>query len=295
MKSPYNLPAESVHWFEENTLLAPYLFETLVKDKSIGVQQVLEMHGAPSRSNDGSRGITVEDVDEALRGPSKFKEFETSFLECCRGTIGKNTTITRLVEAVQRQASFVDKMERQLWIRSPAIEGTLQRAIDRYSKFLKLLKLYPKMMLVPTLDIDLVWHTHQCSPSRYDAGTLKVAGRRINHDDKLGEAVLKPGLTSTKDLFRIRFGQEYQICQCWDCEALLSAVSSHNSETPPDNATIARLVHDEVAYFRAVEIARRRGDTLPKRRIQTGKLSYLRCDCHEPNGALKGMFLSRRA
>lgn len=256
------MPAEAALWFEENTALAPHLFETLVKtDKSIGVQQVLKMHGAPGRSNDGSRGIKVEDVDAVLHGPSDLKEFEASFLECCRGATGKTTTVTRLVEAVQRQASFVNKMERQLWIRSPAVEGTLQRAIDRYSKFLKLFKLYPKMMLVPTLDIDLVWHTHQCSPSRYDAGTMKVAGRRINHDDKLGETVLKPGLTSTKDLFRIRFGQEYQICQCWDCEALLSAVSSHYSETPPDNTTIARQVHDEVAYFRAVEIAKQKRGT----------------------------------
>jgi hypothetical protein len=152
-------------------------------------------------------------------------------------------------------------MEKHLWIRSPAVEGTLCRAIERYIKFLKLFRLYPKTMLVPTLDIDLVWHTHQCSPSRYDTGIVETTGRLIDHDDKLGEGILNPGFTKTGDLYRIRFGQEYQVCNCWDCEALLSAVISPSSETQPDYEAIARHVHANVAYHRAVEIARRKGNT----------------------------------
>lgn len=260
--SPYNLPAKSVVWFAANTGLAPDLFEALVKaDKSIRVRQLLKMHGAPGRSNNKHRGMIVDDLDVKLKGPHNLNELEINFLKCCRKATGTNTTITKLVEAVQRQASFVNKMEKQLWIRSPAVEGTLHRAIDRYSKFLKLFKLYPKMMLVPTLDIDLVWHTHQCSPSRYDVGMLKMAGRLINHDDKIGEGILNPGFTRTKNLFRIRFGQEYQVCHCWDCEALVSAATSHNSETRPVYEAIARDVHDEVAHYRAVEIAKRKGST----------------------------------
>jgi hypothetical protein len=235
-------------------------------NKSTEIQQLLKRHGAPSRHapgrhNNTQRGLAVEDVDEVLRRPANLDELEMKFLECCREAVNKNTTVTKLVDAVQRQASFVDKMEKQLWIRSPAVEGTLRRAIDRYGKFLKLFKLYPKTMLVPTLDIDLVWHTHQCSPSRYDVGMVKMVGRLIGHDDKLGEGILNSGFTRTKDLYRIRFGQEYQVCNCWDCEALLSAVSSHSSETQPDNEAIARHVHENVAYHRAVEIARRKGST----------------------------------
>lgn len=255
------LPAESVVWFAENTGLAPDLYQALVKaGKSIELEQLLERHSAPGRSDKIRRGMVVEDIDEVLIGPNDLDELEINFLKCCREAVGTNTTITKLVEAVQRQASFVKKMEKQLWIRSPAVEGTLRRAIDRYSKFVKLFKLYPKTMLVPTLDIDLVWHTHQCSPSRYDTGMLKMAGRPIDHNDKIGEGLLNPGFTRTKDLFRIRFGQEYQVCHCWDCEALLSAVSSHNSETRPDNEAIARHIHWEVAYYRAVEIAKQKGD-----------------------------------
>lgn len=71
-------------------------------------------------------------------------------------------------------------MNGQLWIRSPALSGTLRRATDRYAKFLHLLKrkapplgedgsgktIVLGAIIVPTLDIDLVWHTHQCSAYR---------------------------------------------------------------------------------------------------------------------------------
>lgn len=230
--------------------------------KSAKVKWLLKLHGAPGHPDSTRRGITVEDIDEMLGGLHDLSNHDVNFLKCCRETIGINTTVTKLVEAVQRQASFVNKMENQLWISSPAVQGTLCRAIDRYSKFIKLFKLYPKTMLVPMLDIDLVWHTHQCSPSRYDEGMLKMAGRLIDHDDKIGDALLGYGFTKTSNLFRIHFGQEYQVCNCWDCESLLSAVSSHILETEPDSEAIARHVQKEVAYYRAVEMARQNGNIL---------------------------------
>ncbi|KFY38565.1 hypothetical protein V494_04309 [Pseudogymnoascus sp. VKM F-4513 (FW-928)] len=257
---PYRLPDAADVWFTENARLEPYLFEALIKeDRPRKIKQLLKSHGAP-RPNNAPLGMTVDDIDALLNKPDILNDIEINFLECCRDAIGTDTIITKLIEAVQRQASFVNKMEKQLWIRSPAVKGTLLRAVDRYSKFVKLFKLYPNTILVPTLDIDLVWHTHQCSPSNYDEGMMKVAGRLIDHDDKIGEGVLNPGFARTKDLFRIRFGQEYQVCHCWDCEALLSAATSHNTETRPDTKAIARRICEEVTYYRAVEMAKRNGE-----------------------------------
>lgn len=158
-------------------------------------------------------------------------------------------------------------MQAQLWIRSPAIEGTLHRAQDRYGKFLRLFKWYPNIMLVPTLDIDLVWHTHQMSPSRYEQATLAMAGRFIDHNDKLSTTELNPGMEKTKEVFRIRFGQEYLTCTCWDCEALLSAVDAQNrvGEADIDDDLIAQQVSVDVAFHRAVEVARRALKPLPVR------------------------------
>ncbi|KAF8582970.1 hypothetical protein K439DRAFT_1285906, partial [Ramaria rubella] len=49
---------------------------------------------------------------------------------------------------------------------------------------------YRKEFLVPTLDIDLGWHTHQLSGARYMSDTVRHVGRYVDHDDKIEEGVL---------------------------------------------------------------------------------------------------------
>jgi hypothetical protein len=152
-------------------------------------------------------------------------------------------------------------MHAHLWISSPAVEGTLHRALDRYDKFLQLFKLYPGTTLVPTLDIDLVWHTHQCSPQQYRDSTLKRAGRFINHDDTLGKGTLDHGMDRTAEFFIVRFAQEYNVCKCWDCEAVASAIEKMGDDKlGPEReqiVDIAKQVEDEVNYYRAVELGKR--------------------------------------
>lgn len=168
----------------------------------------------------------------------------------CSG-VGKD-----LKDAVLRQTSFVDKMWDKYWIGSPALEGTIRRARNRYTSFLNLFKLYPSTMFVPTLDIDLVWHTHQCSPERYYAVTNELAGKFIKHDDSIVQNKLNTGLKETIRLWRTQFGSEYQVCGCWDCEALQSAIE--DSDNKPDWTAIARRVSKEVTHHRSVEVARRK-------------------------------------
>jgi hypothetical protein len=41
-------------------------------------------------------------------------------------------------------------------------------------------------MMVPTLDVDLVWHTHQLSPVRYMIFSKATAnGRFVDHNDRV--------------------------------------------------------------------------------------------------------------
>ena len=48
--------------------------------------------------------------------------------------------------------------------------------------------------LVPTVLVDLVWHTHMLDPLRYGSETRKLAGRFVNHeDDVTPERLAKAG------------------------------------------------------------------------------------------------------
>lgn len=171
---------------------------------------------------------------------------------------------TQLSAAVMRQGNFIENMDKKLWIRSPALEGTLTRAISRYSQFLALIKLNNNVVLVPTLDIDLVWHTHQCSPIPYLRSSKQLAGKFLNHDDRIVKDALDEGFERTRGLYLVKFGREYRVCGCWDCEALLSALQTARTDGgAPAEKDIMHKVCSEVSYYRSVEIARRNKQPLP--------------------------------
>ncbi|CAJ0550624.1 Ff.00g105540.m01.CDS01 [Fusarium sp. VM40] len=173
--------------------------------------------------------------------------------------------VKQLVDNVERQRVFVQKMNAHLWIRSPALQGTLKRAVERYDRYLQLFRLYPGKMLVPTLDIDLVWHTSQLSPAAYKASVEARCGRFINHDDKIAKHKLVVGNDETQNLYRIRFGLEYSVCLCWECQAVMSAVEDSDRDGDVEEmrsegfeGNLADRILEDVKYFRSVESARRR-------------------------------------
>jgi Glycine-rich domain-containing protein-like len=239
--------------------LLTYLTSTI---KSAAVQGILTSYG--------NKTLLPTRIRPLLINPN-LSAVDTAFLHICDNTLLKDPDNAQFAAAVERQASFVAKMDAQLWIRSPAAASTLRRAVERYSKFLKLFKLYPRAFLVPTLDIDLAWHTHQLSPSNYNAATKALAGRFLNHDDTLAKRSLDRGLEETRGLFRVRFGCEYLVCTCWDCQALMTAVEGIGDGTAVpdqelDDGEFINRIADDIGFHRAVEIARRAKRPLPVRK-----------------------------
>ncbi|PLB45609.1 hypothetical protein P170DRAFT_512269 [Aspergillus steynii IBT 23096] len=132
-----------------------------------------------------------------------------------------------LVGAVIRQGTFVQKMDGIDWLHSPTVKATMGRLIKKYSVFFRIMAANPKHMAVPTLDVDLAWHTHQLSPSRYYTYSLLTTNdqRRypvfIDHDDKVDEEKLSDGFEWTSKTYKkLTGGEIYSECTCWYCEAV---------------------------------------------------------------------------
>ncbi|ORY16588.1 hypothetical protein BCR34DRAFT_584252 [Clohesyomyces aquaticus] len=250
---PMELPHRSQ--FHETTGAHPDLLTWLTM--TVRSEPALELLKQHDTLVEGAtqKGINKADLGSLLQ-QDVLSTSERLLLQTLQSALSDDPTIMDLVAAVTRQSAFVEKMDRQLWIRSPAVEGTLRRALQRYERFLKLFKMYPRKMLVPTLDIDIAWHTHQCSPAQYMEATKTIAGRFVDHDDKLGSDKLDVGLENTISLYWIRFAEEYEYCLCWDCEALKSAIDGKEVEDI-DARAVAKQVELDVTYHRAVEIARR--------------------------------------
>ena len=171
-----------------------------------------------------------------------------------------------LVGAVIRQGTFIEKMDRIDWLHSPTVMGTMERLIEKYRIFFEIVTMATnqRKMAVPTLDVDLAWHTHQLSPFRYyEYSTFQTsqdnrsAPTFIDHDDKVDETRLSDGFEWTSAMYTdLTHGQIYSQCSCWYCEATRASQASsstanlHNtrlfiSEDPDCNAHIS--AHNAVA------------------------------------------------
>jgi hypothetical protein len=132
-----------------------------------------------------------------------------------------------LVGAVIRQGTFVQKMYKLDWLHSHSptdLPQLMERFIAKYNVFWKIIVDNPSKMVVPTLDVDLVWHTHQLAVKKYythSIGTtkLKKPVRFIDHNDKIDEGRLSDSFAWTVKQYRkATGGQVYSECLCWYCQ-----------------------------------------------------------------------------
>ncbi|KAF8549934.1 hypothetical protein OG21DRAFT_1447248 [Imleria badia] len=124
-----------------------------------------------------------------------------------------------LVDAVLRQCHFTAQMDELGWLKSGAFRGAdkheiLEHSVMRYHAFLDLMTAYPSSMLVPTLDIDLVWHTHQLMASRYSVDCEMYIGHYVDHELSVTESRLSAAFDDTCRAWQTRFQVSYMQCGC---------------------------------------------------------------------------------
>ncbi|KAL8817101.1 MAG: hypothetical protein Q9191_008211, partial [Dirinaria sp. TL-2023a] len=131
-----------------------------------------------------------------------------------------------LVGAVIRQSSFIEKMHAIDWIHSPALSSTMDRLLIKYSRYFYILAKYKDQVAVPTLDVDLAWHTHQLSPKAYYDYSTETTGIFIDHDDKIDEDKLSDAFEWTSKTYQKLFNEVYSECTCWYCESIRESHTS---------------------------------------------------------------------
>lgn len=127
-----------------------------------------------------------------------------------------------LCAAVMRQGVFIEKMVKIDWLHSPNARDTMSRLITKYDRFIQIMAKHPTKMAVPTLDVDLAWHTHQLRPSHYYYYTVSKTAKFIDHDDKIDGDKLSRCFEWTTKTYQSMFGEVYSECTCWYCESELA-------------------------------------------------------------------------
>ena len=129
------------------------------------------------------------------------KVYSVELVGAVRGYWWFNMNFLLKVQQVLRQGSFVEKMYDLGWTRPGYFDGqedelALHHALARYhayvlvvlavflclrdNSFLDLTSSSPASFFVPTLDIDLVWHTHQLMPEKYSSDCEEYLKRFID-------------------------------------------------------------------------------------------------------------------
>lgn len=136
-----------------------------------------------------------------LKSVGKFKDIERrnifARLRVAYMGIVHHSLSIDLVAASLRQREFATKITNAecAGMDSPF---ALFKATTRYHKFMLLMNRDSKKpFLVPTMDIDLCWHTHQLFPRSYREWCLQHLQRAVNHDDTIGKGDLSQGLRNT--------------------------------------------------------------------------------------------------
>jgi hypothetical protein len=85
-----------------------------------------------------------------------------------------------------------------------------ESTIIKYLKFLNLKKNHKDKYLVPTLDIDIVWHSHMLDHRCYVADTKEYLGYVLDHnDDPNNKKVNEEQFLLTSDLWRHTYKENY--------------------------------------------------------------------------------------
>ena len=110
-----------------------------------------------------------------------------------------------LLEASKRHSRFAERTLNLKFIN----HSFLEQATERYKNFLLLAKDYDGP-LVPTLDIDIIWHTHMLSPIDYFPDCERIAGRVLHHNDELPSDELTDHFQKTEDLWSKNYSAPYR-------------------------------------------------------------------------------------
>ena len=77
--------------------------------------------------------------------------------------------------------------------------GAIREAVAGYREFMELAREREDLDLMPSPEVDLVWHCHMQLPDRYLGDSVALAGRLVDHNDGLDGDALEAATVATSE------------------------------------------------------------------------------------------------
>ena len=129
------------------------------------------------------------------------------------------------------------------------------RGISRYLAFLYLVDQYPRLQLVPTQEVDQVWHQHILDTQKYAEDCQHLFGQLIHHFPYLGtrgeadQHQWYRAYAMTQALFCRHFGINFINSMPADCEPLRSLPACRSTRATQQRPTVAISTEEALRVF----------------------------------------------
>ncbi|CAF1026897.1 unnamed protein product [Adineta steineri] len=115
-----------------------------------------------------------------------------------------DTTARELIQLLEKASKFQEQ-----WQQAPI----LKQMITRYYRFMRLKASHPtNILLIPTMDIEIVWQTHLLRPEMYQADCLRLFRRIIDHSlliTDIQKMLKDQAFQDTCQLYEKTYGEHY--------------------------------------------------------------------------------------
>jgi hypothetical protein len=211
------IPPSDVAWLWHCHRLAPMNYERYVRKRFRTLLEASPSFSFQREDDDNTDALLTRDAwysafpDEPflLQDTETFSaDTAVTIVQQCRCLEGFD-----LVSSTQNQAAF-------LWqVSGPKFreDEFLHEAVENYHKFLQLSSNGEKRLpLVPTYQIDLMWHTHMLWSLRgYHSDCISIRGEKFHHDDSLNDrapgGTLDLAFQATKKLWEEAYNEDYSV------------------------------------------------------------------------------------
>ncbi len=220
------IPPPDVAWLWHCHRLSPLNYVKFIKD-TFGEETTLEAKPPftfqipDSPSHDNSTEAATRDVWNSMYSNEPFflsesqEESPPPTLANSPGDRDNNVNLLSgfdLLASTERQATFLWQISGERF----RDDEFLAEGVENYIKFLKLKPKAGKSrtVLVPTYQIDLMWHTHILSSiGDYNKDCTAIMGRPLHHDDSLTDrsdgGVLDVAYKATARLWKEEYDSDY--------------------------------------------------------------------------------------
>jgi len=199
------------------------------------------------------------DILTYLEGPPAYVEFPGLPIQ------------TDLFAEVKQHEKFMDDAHGLLWIRSPALKGSLERSSIEYLEFQLSSNTADIQIHDIPFGVELICKTHKLYPRQYQLFLQGITPASTDSKSPTSPQIIADAsLESAR-----RLASE---CYCWTCERIRDDLPAFSYDKSASTAVLfdkslvsslsaeqLRSIQDDLGFYRAVEEARSRRLPLPTR------------------------------